>query len=541
MAASTRSRKAPAVARVEHQLEVLFEEGNEPNADILMRAMRVSGYTLEGTLSDLADNSVDAGAKHIVVHLERDSDSDEWTLYVADDGSAMGRDALDEMMRLGSRVDHDLDTDLGAFGVGSDTATLAIARRKHVITRGSDGPLSAVWDLDVIEEQRRFVKHLAEAKPEEVELFEAAFTGYGLKVPKTGTLVAIGKGDRVNRSQVPPAQRSVMRSFATTYRRFLEPNGELRVVVNGEPVEPSDPLMRSHAETEMLFDDEVEFSFRDAAGKKRTDKIGVAIAHVPDFGGSEANRKAGISIESSGFYILRNNREIVPHTTLGLYKRHNELARFRAELSFPGSMDEQLGVTFLKSAVALHPSQALRDKIKEVAFPYRRQSQSRYKKSKKDADIQVPHDEAAKHIKSKSQLLRTPEAETTNGGDPGQPGSEVEKGGKKDGKPSESTPNLRQRLATEVTFEAKDLGEYDPFYEPSLDGKKIVVTYNGKHPAYERLILENRENRGQLTAIDYLVWSLSAAELRAVDDEQAAFAQRMREDMSFNLRQLLKV
>jgi hypothetical protein len=53
------------------------------------------------------------------------------------------------MMRLGSRVEHDLETDLGAFGVGSDTATLAIARRKHVITSGDDGLLSAIWDRDV--------------------------------------------------------------------------------------------------------------------------------------------------------------------------------------------------------------------------------------------------------------------------------------------------------------------------------------------------------------------------------------------------------
>ncbi len=540
MATPTRDRKVPTVARVERKLEVPFEQGNEPNADILMRSLRVSGYTLEAVLEDLADNSVDAGARRIVVHLERDSDTDEWTLYVADDGSAMDRKVLDEMMRLGSRVEHDLDTDLGAFGVGSDTATLAIAKRKHVLTFGSEGLLSSMWDLDVIEKEKRFVKHLGEAKPEEAEQFEAAFKRYGFEPPKSGTVVTVGKGDRVNRTQVPPAQRSVMRSLASTYRRFLKPNGELEIVVNGEPVEPSDPLMRDNSETEILIDDEVEFGFRDASGKKRSEKFGVTIAHVPDFGGPEANKKAGISIESSGFYVLRNNREIVPHTSLGLYKRHNELSRFRVELSFPGSMDEHLGVTFLKSAVDLHPTQALRDKIKEVAFPYRRQSQARYRKSKKDADVQVPHDEAAKHIKSKSQLLRTPEAET-NGADPTGKDPTDDKPGKKDGKAGEGPPNLRQRLATEVTFQAKDLGEYDPFYEPGLDGKKIVVTYNAKHPAYERLILENRENRGQLTAIDFLVWSLSAAELRAVDDEQAAFAQRMREDMSFNLRQLLKL
>lgn len=52
------------------------------------------------------------------------------------------------------------------------------------------------------------------------------------------------------------------------------------------------------------------------------------------------------------------------------------------------------------------------------------------------------------------------------------------------------------------------------------------------------LILDNRDNRGQIATIDYLVWSLVAAELRNVDEEHARFAERMREDASFNLRQL---
>jgi len=42
--------------------------------------------------------------------------------------------------------------------------------------------------------------------------------------------------------------------------------------------------------------------------------------------------------------------------------------------------------------------------------------------------------------------------------------------------------------------------------------------YNADHPAYQRLILDNRDNRGQIAAMDYLVWSLVAAELRNVDE-----------------------
>jgi hypothetical protein len=535
------SRAKASVGKVERDLQLSFETANEPNADILMQSLRVSGYTLEGTLEDLADNSIDAGAARVAVHLERDSASDEWTVYIADDGCGMDRQALDQMMRLGSRVDHDADTDLGAFGMGSDTATLAIAKRKHVITLGEDGLLSGIWDLDVIRERQEFVKHLDKATPAEAKIFEEAFGRYNLQVPDHGTVVLIGKGDRVHRVRVPDAARAVAKSFSWTYRRFLAPNGPLEMTVNGETVNSVDPLMRDNPETEILFDDAVDFAFRDGEGDRRVEKFGVTIVHLPDFGGPELNRRAGISIDTSGFYVTRNNREIVRGDTLRLYKRHNELSRFRAELSFPGGLDEQLGVTFLKSAVAVNPSQGLRDKIKEVVFPYRRQSQHRFRSSKKDADIQVPHDEAAKQIKSKSALLRTPGADVAPEQTPSNEGNG--KGAGSSGrtrKPSGRTATARRRLATEARFEAKDLGEHDPFYEPSLDQKQVVVTYNAKHPAYERLILDNRENRGQLAAIDYLVYSLASAELREVDDEKAAFAERMRIDMSFNLKQLLK-
>lgn len=53
-----------------------------------------------------------------------------------------------------------------------------------------------------------------------------------------------------------------------------------------------------------------------------------------------------------------------------------------------------------------------------------------------------------------------------------------------------------------------------PFYEGSLEGRKVVVTYSAAHPAYQRLIMDNRDNRGQIAAMDFLVWSLVSAELR---------------------------
>jgi hypothetical protein len=206
----------------------------------------------------------------------------------------------------------------------------------------------------------------------------------------------------------------------------------------------------------------------------------------------------------------------------------------------PASMDTQLGVTFLKSSVDIKPTQGLRDKIEQLTAPYRRQSRKMKLKSRKDAPEQVPHDEAAKQIKSRSPFLRKPKAEIEKRG----PRKKADGKDKKDNK-SEKSRSPRDRtqnaLADQATFEAKALGATAPFYEGALIGRHIHITYNSDHPGYQRLILDNRDNRGQITGVDFLVWSLVSAELRNYDDNSARFMEAMREDASFNLRQLLTV
>ncbi len=520
--------------------QLSFDSNNEPNADVLLPSLRSSGYSLETATGDILDNSIDGDADEIGVNLAYDKKSDEWELEIADDGIGMDEPVLDQMMRLGSRAEHDLDRDLGAFGLGSDTAALGIGRNKHVITSPEPGVyLSAMWDLDVVVQEQKFVKHLADANEEEIALFEAAFERSGFDVPDTGTVVRITRCDRVNRKDLGSAKGAVSKYLGQTYRRFLVPNGGLEVHVNGEKVEPIDPMMRDHPETLVLLDEQAEFTWKDKDAT-RTDTFGLFAVHLPDFGGKEANEDAGIRPRGSGYYVLRNGREIVAHTTLRQFTQHGEFARFRCEITMPASMDSQLGVTFLKSSVDIKPTQGLNHKIEQLTAPYRRQSRKMHLKSRKDAPEQVPHDEAAKQIKSRSPFLRKPKAEVEKRGPRKNTGTKEKKG-----KTSQQTRTPRDKtqnaLADQASFEAKALGATAPFYEGTLIGRNIIITYNSDHPAYQRLILDNRDNRGQISAVDYLVWSLVASELRNHDDNSARFMEAMREDASFNLRQLLTI
>jgi hypothetical protein len=56
---------------------------------------------------------------------------------------------------------------------------------------------------------------------------------------------------------------------------------------------------------------------------------------LPDLGVAQAN-KAGIRPHNSGFYVMRNGRQIMGGETFDFYRHHHATALFRAELSFDG-------------------------------------------------------------------------------------------------------------------------------------------------------------------------------------------------------------
>lgn len=90
-------------------------------------------HTITSALADLVDNSVDAGATHVLIRFLTVGDN-ATGLLVVDDGQGMSADQLDNAMVYGGRRKYS-DTDLGHFGVGMKAASLSQAEEMHVFTR----------------------------------------------------------------------------------------------------------------------------------------------------------------------------------------------------------------------------------------------------------------------------------------------------------------------------------------------------------------------------------------------------------------------
>lgn len=113
------------------------------------RAMDAIGrnHSPETALADLVDNSLDAGASHVVIRVVRATGRLR-SLYVVDNGRGISPDQIDSAMTIGGRRSYGSD-DLGHFGLGLKAASFSQARSLTVMSSAErHHPVGRRWRLD---------------------------------------------------------------------------------------------------------------------------------------------------------------------------------------------------------------------------------------------------------------------------------------------------------------------------------------------------------------------------------------------------------
>ncbi|MFC9998101.1 ATP-binding protein [Nocardia sp. NPDC127526] len=112
-----------------------------------MEALTSQGYGFEAAIADLVDNSIDAGAKDVVIHFLRDGDR-LVSLLIIDDGRGMTEEELDIAMTVGGRRDYAANA-LGMFGTGLKSASLSSAAAVTVTSRTrTSRPAGRRWVME---------------------------------------------------------------------------------------------------------------------------------------------------------------------------------------------------------------------------------------------------------------------------------------------------------------------------------------------------------------------------------------------------------
>lgn len=506
-----------------------YDRPNDPNAGRLIESLRHLGYGNYEALADIVDNSIDAEARNINIRIfQREGHHEIW---VGDDGNGMGRDTLDQAMKLGSETPRDKNSDLGKFGMGLVTASLSIARRCHVITVASDGVLSSAWDVDEIVEKNAFVKHLDDATADEAKML---FDGIGDK--PSGTLIILSKIDSLTNWNTSSFATNLRNHLGRVHRHFLRSG--LTITINGEEIPAIDPLELSDKATEIVIDENIIVSFT-SDGEKQTEDVRVRIVLIPEEPLNE--RAIDKSMKAQGFYVLRNQREVMDANSLDFFTKHNDFNRMRGELFFPGTLDKVVGIEFTKRQVKF--DQSIRDQLKVVIEPICKSLKARVgneRRAKTSAIQQELHARSAKVISEKDKLLIKPKARIEKRSSPTNVRDDritEPSGTEKERRNLRRIQDVQSRLGCEIREER--LGPNGQVYESDMEGRKIILRYNVEHPFYQRFIVDNLDEPRIVAAVDFLIYSLASAEWKMLDDGESEIINNFKAVFSANLRTLL--
>jgi hypothetical protein len=451
-----------------------------------MEALRELGYDSYASILDIIDNCIDAHATTINVQIaEQKADI---VITIDDDGIGMDELTLGEALRLGSDTEREVG-DLGKFGMGLVTASIGLSQSVEVFTKEGDGQLLyGGFDLEQIAAENKFVKWVGPATKEQAESF--AHT--------KGTRVRLSKTDRISNRNSTVFANTLRPRIGQVFRKFLKSG--IAISVNGKAVEAIDPLMLSDANTRLMLDTEIEIDGKGSAV--------VRVVELPDYG-QAGNTSAGIIAQNSGFYIVRNNREIMEAHTFGFYKKHPDFAHFRAELSFDGSLDAHFHTDVKK--MSIHPSQSFLDKLRQATQALITECAREGRKRANAEKGQIDHSAAEANITRRASLIPKPPALIERRAPRERKGTHPTNGsGEKPRTPH--VTHLRTISGLKVEFDEGDYGEQSPFYLVNQVGRTITVTYNREHPFW-REFLEHASDPKVVAILDYLVFAIANSEL----------------------------
>ncbi len=510
--------------------------------DKFIQATRDSGY--EGTasaVSELVDNSIQAGAKAIEIRISPNDDESSLELSVLDDGCGMDLKTLRQALRFGGSTRFGDRTGLGRYGMGLPNASLSQARRVVVQTwqspprsRGQAGgrkltPARFSSYLDVDEILRGDLVEVPASK----EFTAKSTTG----TSPSGTLVRWVKCDRLDNRRKSTIARKLDLELGRRFRHYLW--GGLQITVNGERVIPHDPLYlhpKSKVSGAKLFGDELRYEIRaDPSSPASTGWVRVRFSELPVHDwhrlSNQDKRQLGIS-KGAGVSVIRAGRE-VDHGWffMGAKHRENYDDWWRCEIQFDPALDEAFGITHTKQRIRpqAHLIDALTPDIEATARALNARARKAHLAVKTEERFSEAERVAAARDKGLKPLPNRPSKRTA------QLMKDLER----------AHPELRRAPGATTTTSRYRILEASvtntSFFCHASDGERLVLVLNPQHPfyrdIYKPLIEAGTSHDSQLRAKLELLLLAAARSEATSKDEQAL--ERYRAEWSDTLAAFL--
>lgn len=208
-------------------------ESIPPDPERTKDAFSRIGYSFEEAISDLVDNSIDAGATDVLIRLLYDRKSIR-RVFIVDNGRGMNEETLRSAMRFGSTLKHK-KSDLGKYGIGLKSASLSQCEQFAVVTRVGDEISGRRWAAASFQNnwlceklERSGCKRLLDAQ------------WAGLDLCRSGTIVMwddltnLQAGDLPASETVNKAVLGLANHLGLVFHRFLEKGDKLRIRLDSQ-------------------------------------------------------------------------------------------------------------------------------------------------------------------------------------------------------------------------------------------------------------------------------------------------------------------
>ena len=521
---------------------------NDPSASRLIYGLRDTGYNVKTAAADIIDNSIAAGAENINIDIQLLHDGRK-VVYFGDDGYGMNQEEVRNAMRYGADKRPDAKS-LGKFGLGLKTASSSVCKRYSVISRKSDDQALAklTWDLEHVE-QRNVWEMLAEpVTADQNGMFQE-------QCGPTGTLVIWENCDRLLSKEYTPGTKeqaavkrmseALSKHLSLVFHRFLdgEDSRERNVTIriNGVPVKPWNPFYPVRSEQVLAPNKQkVVVELFDGSEEVAEMKAWI-LPHRRDMTKEEEAEFARISNRAQGFYVYREGRLIQDGGWMDVFgapEPHTSLLRI--EFDFGHELDEAFRIDVKKSRILFHPD--LEDGLRKLLQPVYREAGARYRRESRDDANQkktVDHSSANKNIAgtpntTKPQVtgadVRTQTAEITNN-----------RGAKIRIKAPVQNYVSPESIHVEAVTTITNGHLWEPSYRSAGSADHVPgVQLNKHHDFYQKIYQRAAANGYAVEGMDLLLYAFAMAEQNNTDPELEPIFEDIREEISANLRKLLR-
>lgn len=359
-----------------------------PSAYNIISSNRSIGYSFESSIADIIDNSISAGATEIEL---MSPPAVKPVLKISDNGCGMDFEKLTEAMTFGGKLNCQAArsvTDLGRFGMGLKTASLAQCKKLEVITKKNGHIIGGAWDLDYLKDHDGW-NYLLIDEEECLKKVE----GTQLENIDNGTVVIWSRFDRLKASSSNPNETfAVMMDRAVqkleiVFHRYLSGEkgiNKIDISYNKRPLIPNDPFL-----SDMIpaIDEPRYINVNGSEVMVLCHKL----LHPDRFDHETLERvKLGSSLlETQGFYVYRSKRLIDYGTWFGMAPKLEKTKLSRIQIDIPNTLDSEWSLDIRKSRA--FPPYIIRQELRNVLEANGLKSTRTFSNRKKKDSIPYPY------------------------------------------------------------------------------------------------------------------------------------------------------